>query len=84
METINVLVLFTLVFSLIGNLYLFFHIKCSNDLVEDVLSHLERVRKERDDMEKTIEAIHKMYQEELHKQRDMFCRYWAEKKGGGE
>lgn len=84
MEAINVLVLFALVFSLIGNLYLWFRLRFRDELVEDVLFHLERVRKERDDMEKTIEAIHKMYQNELHKQRDMFCRYWAEKKTEGD
>lgn len=84
MEAINVLVLFALVFSLIGNLYLWFRCKCSTELVEDVVIHLERVRKERDDMEKTIAAIHEMYQKELGKQRDMFCRYWAEKKTEGD
>ena len=84
METINLLVLFALVFSLIGNLYLWFRLRFRDELVADVLTHLNRVRKERDDMEKTIEAIHKMYQKELGKQRDMFCRYWAEKKTEGD
>lgn len=84
MIAVNVLVLFALVFSLAGNVYLFLRYKVEVELTKEVLDVLDRVRKERDDMKKTIVAIHAMYQKELGKQRDMFCRYWAEKKKDDE
>ena len=83
MIAVNVLVLFALVFLLAGNCFLFLRYRAAIDLAEDVLAHLERVRKERDDTEKTIAAIHEMYQRELYNQRKLFAKYYGEKKSEG-
>lgn len=84
MTAVNVLVLFALVFSLSSQVYLFLRYKVQIELTDEVLEHLERVRKERDDMEKTIAAIHEMYQKELRMQRELFTKYYGEKKSEGD
>ena len=83
--SVNVIVLFALVFALAGNVYLFLRYKVQIELTDEVLEALQRAHKERDDMGKTIEAIHKMYQHELGKQRELFARYYGEnrREGGG-
>ena len=71
MTAVNVIMLLVLAFSLAGNVYLFLRYKLQIEFTDEALVALERVRKERDDMEKTIESIHALYMKELEEQRKM-------------
>jgi len=83
-NVVTVFLLFALILSLAGNAYLFLRYKEQIGLTDEVMEHLERARKALDDREKTITAIHEMYQKELGKQREMFAKYYGRKREDGE
>ena len=80
---LTVLLMFGLVFSLAGNAAQFIMFYNVRSGLDDTLNELIRTRNELSASEDAIKRIHIMYQKELGKQRDMFCRYWADKKTDG-
>ena len=84
MIAVNVLVLFALFFSLLGNaiqFVLYYEVRAGLD---DTINRLVRAMNEVSDREAAIKRLHIMYQRELYNQRKLFAKYYGEKKSEGD